>query len=244
MKTIVGSHPARGVRCVVMCGGKGSRFGPVADHKTMATIKGQPVLGHVIDYWRAFTDDFVFVVKNGRDAVVEYVSTLPIRARFAEPTAVRGIADGLLSVEPLIDAPFMVALGDCFCRGAFDFSGGFDNGIGVLGGARPAQIRRNYAVTLDGDRVVGVVEKPQEVTNDLCGMGFYFFQPDVFDHIRRTAPSKRTNELEITDVLQTIIDSGTALRAVLFDGIYINVNTPAELDAVARAMAHPEEHTP
>ena len=239
MSTIHQKHPAEGVRCVVMCGGKGSRFGQVALHKTMASVKGQPVLGHVIDYWRAFTDDFVFVVKNGREAVVEYVNTLPIRAQFAEPSAVRGIADGLLSVEHLIDAPFMVALGDCFCRGTFDFSDGIDNGIGVLGGAQPEQVRRNYAVTLDRDRVVQVAEKPETVTNDLCGMGFYFFQPNVFDHIRRTAPSKRTNELEITDVLQTIIDSGTFLRAVMFDGVYINVNTPAELDDVAAAKVRP-----
>lgn len=237
MNPVRTSHPVRGVRCVVMCGGRGSRFATAGAHKSMAGVQGSPVLGHVIEYWRAFTEDFVFVVKTGKESVIEYVRGKPINAQFVEPAGLRGIADGLLCAEHLVDAPFMVALGDCFCSGRFDFSGDFEYGIGVLRDAQPEQIRRNYAVSLNGERVVAVEEKPQRPANNLCGMGFYFFQPDVFDHIRRTAPSPRTNELEITDVLQTVIDSGTSLRAVLFDGSYVNVNTPSELDAVAAALA-------
>ena len=222
---------------MVMCGGRGSRFGVAGSHKSMAGALGSPVLGHVVSYWRAFTEDFIFVVKSGRESVIDYVRALPINAQFAEPSALRGIADGLLSVEGMIDAPFVVALGDCFCRGTFDFSTAFECGVGVQRHASPDDIRRNYAVTLKGERIVRVEEKPQELSNDLCGMGFYFFQPDVFGHIQRTPRSSRTNELEITDVLQTIIDSGTSLNAVLFDGTYINVNTPAELDRVAQALS-------
>ena len=149
----------------------------------------------------------------------------------------KGIADGLRSVEPLVRTPFMVALGDCYCRGTFDFSTRFDWGVGVLRNAGAAQIMRNYAVEILGDRVVAVEEKPVVVRNDLCGMGFYFFQPDVFAHIGRTAPSRRTGELEITDVLQTIAEAGVNLRAVMFDGTYVNVNTPGELDVVAGDLA-------
>lgn len=237
MNPFGGTQTTRGMRCVVMCGGRGSRFAGAAGHKSMAGVQGSPVLGHVIDYWRAYTDDFIFVVKTGKESVIDFVSGLPINARFVEPPALRGIADGLLCAEQLIDAPFMVALGDCFCRGTFDFSAAFDYGIGVQRNARPESVRRNYAVTLDAERIVAVEEKPQVVANEFCGMGFYFFQTGVFDHIRRTAPSRRTNELEITDVLQTIIGSGTPLRAVMFDGAYVNVNTPSELDVVAEALA-------
>ena len=223
--------------CVVMCGGRGSRFAAVSAHKSMAAVGGSPVLGHVIDYWRALTDDFVFVVKTGKETVIDFVRKLPIQARFVEPDQLKGIADGLRSVEPLVRTPFMVALGDCYCRGTFDFSTRFDWGVGVLRNAGAAQIMRNYAVEILGDRVVAVEEKPVVVRNDLCGMGFYFFQPDVFAHIGRTAPSRRTDELEITDVLQTIAEAGVNLRAVMFDGTYVNVNTPGELDVVAGDLA-------
>lgn len=224
-------------RCVVMAGGKSSRFASLGVHKSMALVHGMPVISHVIDYWRSFTDDFVFVVKNGKQSLMDFVRTLPIRAEFIEPEGLHGIADGLSYVEGRVDEPFIVVLGDCFCKGEFDFPPSFGYGIGVQTHADPESIRRNYSVHVENGRVLGVEEKPGEVTNDLCGTGFYFFQPDVFDYIRKTGPSPRSHEREITDVLQTIVAHGVELRAIPFAGIYVNVNTPADLDGIAAAVA-------
>jgi bifunctional UDP-N-acetylglucosamine pyrophosphorylase/glucosamine-1-phosphate N-acetyltransferase len=219
-----------------MCGGRGSRFAAQGRHKSMTMVAGEPLLGHVVDYWRAFTDNFVFVVKNGRESVVDFASGLPIRAQFVEPDRLAGIADGLAHVEPHVDGPFIVVLGDCFCAGRFDAVAPFRYGIGVQRNARPEHIRRNYAVSVDGGRVTGVQEKPQDLVNDLCGMGFYFLQPDVFRHIRATRASERTGELEITDVVQTIVDAGEDLRALMFDGCYVNANSPEHLAEIELAL--------
>jgi glucose-1-phosphate thymidylyltransferase len=115
-----------------------------------------------------------------------------------------------------------------------DFTGG--HAIGVQRGALAAETRRNYAVQADGERVVRVEEKPREVSNALCGTGCYFFQPSVCDAIRATSASERSGEHEITDVLQTLAD-GEGLRALWFDGTYININTPDDLIAVEAACA-------
>lgn len=225
---------------VVMAGGRSSRFASVGMHKSMAPVQGMPVIGHVIDYWRAHADEFVFVVKNGKDALREYVQGLGIRARFVEPEALRGIANGLLAAEAEVRSPFIMVLGDCFCRGRFVVPADFRDGhaIGVQRGAAASETRRNYAVEVEDERVVRVVEKPEQVPNDLCGTGFYFFRPDVFDAIRATPPSARSGEHEITDVLQTLV-GGRGLRALWFDGEYININTPADLAAVETACARP-----
>lgn len=223
--------------CVVMAGGRSSRFAAYGMHKSMAAVKGMPVIGHVIDYWSRHADEFVFVVKNGKEALVDYVRERGLNARFTEPTALRGIADGLLSAEPLVGGPFIMVLGDCFCRGRFEVPGDFVGGhaIGVQRGAPASEIRRNYSVLVSEGLVTRVEEKPPAPPNDLCGTGYYFFQPDVFDHIRATRPSPRSGELEITDVLQTIVDRGERLRALMFDGTYININTPDDLAAVEAA---------
>lgn len=223
-------------RCVVMAGGRSSRFQSVGTHKSMAIVKGMPVIHHVIDYWRNLTDDFVFVVKNGKDQLIDFVRTLPIRSEFVEPSALRGIADGLSFAEEKVDGPFVVVLGDCFCAGRFEFPDRLVYGIGVQQNAQADEIRRNYAVCVRDGRVASVVEKPVDIRNDLCGMGFYFFQPDVFDYIRMTGPSRRTGEREITDVLQTLVDHGVELQAVPFNGTYINVNTPEDLERIAAAL--------
>jgi dTDP-glucose pyrophosphorylase len=221
---------------VIMAGGRSSRFAAIGMHKSMAAVQGMPVIGHVIEYWRRHADEFVFVVKNGKEALRDYVQSLPIAARFVEPQELRGIANGLLAAEPVVDSPFIMVLGDCFCRGEFsvpaDFRSG--HGVGVQRRALATETRRNYSVEVLGERVVRVEEKPASVPNDLCGTGFYFFEPDVFDAIRATPPSKRSGEHEITDVLQTLADSRT-LTPLWFDGVYININTPEDLAAVEAA---------
>ena len=206
----------------------------------MAEVRGLPVIAHVINYWRAYTDDFIFVVKNGKDALTDFIRTLDIRARFVEPDALRGIADGLSYVEPLVDGPFIMVLGDCFCAGDYRWGEDFSYAIGVLPDASEAQVCRNYAVLTDGPRVTAVEEKPGVAPSDLCGMGFYFFQPGIFDHIRQTSPSERSGELEITDVLATLVAAGEPLHALLLDGIYINLTTPDDLPLIEQALAtHP-----
>ena len=68
-----------------------------------------------------------------------------------------------------------------------------------------------------------MVEKPKVLPNNLCGMGFYFFGREVFDHADETPPSKLRGEVEITDTLQVMIDSGAPLLPVHFNGSYLNV---------------------
>jgi dTDP-glucose pyrophosphorylase len=221
-----------------MAGGRSSRFAAVGMHKSMAPVQGMPVIGHVVEYWRRHADEFIFVVKNGKEALRAYVESLGVHARFVEPEALRGIANGLLAAEPLIDEPFIMVLGDCFCQGVFEVPADFTEGhaIGVQRGALASETRRNYAVEVEGERVVRVEEKPHEVPNDLCGTGFYFFQPSVFDAIRATRANQGTGEHEITDVLRTLAE-GEGLRALWFDGSYININTPDDLVAVEASCA-------
>lgn len=219
-----------------MCGGKSTRFGS-AGHKSETTVNGYPLIYHVIEYWKQYADEFVFVVKHGKEAMVDYISTLPIECHFVEPDRLGGIADGLSYAEHLIDGPFIMVLGDCFCCGEFDMSDGFHYGIGVID-SEPTQIQQNYSVTLDESNFVSQVEeKPETVQSNLCGTGFYFFQKNIFDFIRKTNPSARTGELEITDVLQTLLGESVPLKGVNLDGVYVNVTRPADLRQVESALA-------
>ena len=74
-----------------------------------------------------------------------------------------------------------------------------------------------------------VVEKPIEITNNYCGMGYYFFKNNIFDYISLTSPSKLRNEIEITDVIQIMIDKGEKIKPVLFKGHYLNITYPENL---------------
>ena len=44
-----------------------------------------------------------------------------------------------------------------------------------------------------------------------------------------TSPSKMRNEIEITDVMQKMIDSGEILKPVVLEGRYINITYPEDI---------------
>ena len=89
----------------------------------------------------------------------------------------------------------------------------------------------------DGAVAVEVIEKPEVVLNDLCGMGIYFFDRRVFDYIERTPVSPRTGRVEITDVVQQMIEGGERITPLFFDGGYVNVTYEQDLRTAAAVVA-------
>ena len=70
---------------------------------------------------------------------------------------------------------------------------------------------------LSGDRVVRLEEKPAAPRSDLALVGVYLFSACVFDAVRAIQPSRR-GELEITDAIQHMIDSGRRVRSHVITG--------------------------
>jgi len=60
---------------------------------------------------------------------------------------------------------------------------------------------------LDGDRIAGIEEKPDDPKSDCAVCGIYFFDAAVFDIIRTLKPSGR-GELEISDVNNAYVSGG------------------------------------
>jgi glucose-1-phosphate thymidylyltransferase len=66
-------------------------------------------------------------------------------------------------------------------------------------------------------RVVRLVEKPPVPPSDLALVGIYMFDHHIFDAARAIQPSGR-GELEITDAIQQLIDSGLTVRPHVIEG--------------------------
>jgi glucose-1-phosphate thymidylyltransferase len=81
--------------------------------------------------------------------------------------------------------------------------------------AEPQHLRHLGVPELDGDnRVVRIVEKPEDPPSRYAVTGIYFYDADVFEVIPGLVPSGR-GELEITDVNNWYVDQGTMEYDVL-----------------------------
>lgn len=218
-------------KCVVLCAGKGSRLLPasIEKPKVMIEIKGRSVLSYVIDYWKNFTNDFIFVVKFKKEEIIKYVNKLPINSQFVEQEQPKGIADAVSYVKDVVSERFIVVLGDCLCKGHFNFPKDMEQGVGVWQTNNAEDIKQSYSIEIENDLISRVEEKPKKVFNNLCGMGFYFFDKRVFDYIKITKPSKLRNEIEITDVIQNMIEAGEKISPVFFQGDYLNITYAKDL---------------
>lgn len=221
----------KNLKCVVLCAGGGRRAFPLSrgKAKVMIPIKKKPILSYVVNYWKRFTNHFIFVVGYRKEQIMEFVKELPINSQFAEQKELKGIAHALLCAESLLEDRFIMVLGDCICRGNFAFPKDMEQGVGVWKTNNQEDIKRSYLVEIRGDLISKVEEKPKRIINNLCGMGFYFFNREVFHYIRLTRPSKLRNEIEITDVIQNMIKAGERISPVFFHGNYLNITYPEDL---------------
>ena len=76
---------------------------------------------------------------------------------------------------------------------------------------------------IEGDRIVGIEEKPKAPKSNYAVIGIYLYDATVFEKIRRLKPSGR-GELEITDVNNFYIEEGTLTYEVL-DGWWTDAGT-------------------
>jgi len=211
------------IKCVVLCAGKGTRLNEPELPKSMVLIKDKPILHYIVDYWKSFTNNFIFVVGYKKEKIIEYVKNLDINYEFIEQKELKGIGYAVSLVENYVNEKFIVVLGDCLCKGKFNFPKNMEQGIGVWETNNVEDIKRSYSVEIENDKVIKVVEKPKVIVNNLCGMGFYFFDKIVFKYIKITPPSTIRNEIEITDVIQKMIEGGEIIKPVFFNGFYINI---------------------
>jgi glucose-1-phosphate thymidylyltransferase len=90
------------------------------------------------------------------------------------------------------------------------------SGAKILVQEVPDPGRYGVAVT-QGDKVVRIIEKPKDPPSSLAVTGVYCYDEAVFDVIASLKPSAR-GELEITDAIQHLVDSGMRVDPHIVEG--------------------------
>jgi glucose-1-phosphate thymidylyltransferase len=234
------------IKGLVLSGGKGNRLRPLTytGAKQLVPIANKPVLFYALEQLvQAGIDDITIVVspETGDQVRREAGDGGRFGARFSyvEQLEPGGIAQAVgLAREAMGDAPFVTFLGDNFLTSGITshveaFAASSDDGMILL---KHVDNPRELGVAeFDGERLVRVVEKPQDPPSDLAVIGIYMFRPRVFDAIASIRPSAR-GELEIADTIQWLLDNGAGVRADVVDGSWIDTGKHDDLLAANRAI--------
>ncbi len=162
-------------------------------------------------------------------------SKLGMKLHYVRQDTPRGTADAVSVVEPLLeDEHYLVAYGDLWVDPEVvkevvrsHEREGPDATMSVVFADSP---ERYGVVSLKGDYVIEVVEKPaHERKGRLVNAGIYVLPREAFKRARGVRPSRR-GELELTDVMASMIDEGRRILAVrLRDDSWADVGTPWDL---------------
>ena len=229
---------------VILAAGKGTRMRPFSTHwpKPLLPVLGKPLMVHQIEIMRDLgVRDVVLVIGHLGHEVVQKLgdgSRFGMRFRYVEQEDTLGIAHAVSRLDPHVDRPFFLFLGDIFFEtenlGSMAERFGVDGTAAVLAVRQesdPAALRRNFTVEVGGDgrHVVRVVEKPRFPKTDLKGCGIYLFDPAFFDAVRRTPRTALRDEYEITDAIQLFIDGGHRVEAAAVIRQDLNVSYARDL---------------
>ncbi|MBF0386300.1 MAG: NTP transferase domain-containing protein [Candidatus Omnitrophica bacterium] len=131
-----------------------------------------------------------------------------------------GTGAALLLAESFArDEEFMVILGDnIVIENVRPFVDEFKAGKGHFKAkilvAKVKDPQKYGVVTIKGDRIVDIVEKPKEPASNYVNTGLWMFQPEVFSLLKNLKKSPR-GEYEVTDVLANYVKEGQLSFSIL-----------------------------
>jgi bifunctional UDP-N-acetylglucosamine pyrophosphorylase/glucosamine-1-phosphate N-acetyltransferase len=228
------------MKAVVVAAGRGTRMRPLTDTrpKPLVPVAGTPLVEHVLDAAAPHVDGFVVVVGYGADQVRERVGAehAGVPVEYVTQDEQLGTAHAVQQAKGLVDERFLVLNGDVvFDRGLV---AGLADADGAAMAVKTVDDPSAFGVVdTDGDRVTGIVEKPDDPPSNLANLGLYAFPPAVFDHIADLELSER-GEYEITDAVASLVEAGRRVTAVEQDGLWLDVGRPWDLlDASEHLLA-------
>lgn len=234
------------MKALVLAGGKGTRLRPLTFSmaKQLVPVANRPVLSHCMDDIREIGVTEVGVIVGGQSAEIEEAigdgADFGLSLTYIHQDQPLGLAHTVaVAADWLGDDDFVMYLGDNV------FADGIKDGAATFEADRPdAQV---LVVEVEDPTQFGIAElgldgvvqafeeKPREPRGNLAVTGAYFFTPAIHEAVRSISPSAR-GELEITDALQYLVESGRTVTAARYEGFWKDTGSVQDLLACNHAM--------
>ncbi len=224
---------------LILSGGKGTRLRPIThtSAKQLIPVANRPVLFYGIQAMAdaGIVEVGIIIAPETGPEIQEVAgdgSRFGVRITYITQDEPAGLAHAVLTAEPFLgDAPFVMYLGDNLLQGGIQelvaaFTASAPDALILL---TPVADPEHYGVAeLEEGRVVALAEKPPEPKTNLALVGVYMFTAGIHDAARAIAPSAR-GELEITDAIQHLVDTGRRVEPHVVRGWWKDTGRLADM---------------
>ncbi len=205
---------------IILAGGNGTRLRPLTrvTNKHLLPVYNKPMIYYPLETMAACGFKDVLIV-SGKEHAGDFLNLLGsgkelgLRLSYEVQDEAGGIAQALALAEDFADGgPVAVHLGDNIFENREQLVAGVKKFAEKSTGAhiflkKVSDPERFGVAEVSGDKVVKIEEKPAAPKSDLIVTGFYAYDKNIFEIIRKQKPSDR-GEMEITDVNNTYIETG------------------------------------
>lgn len=225
------------LKVVIPMAGLGTRLRPHtwSKPKQLVSVAGKVVLDHVLDTLSSLQSpqdiELVNIVGYLGEQIGEHVRThYPnIRTHFVLQENPKGQSHAIKLAEEYLDGPMLMVFADTLIKTDLSFLN--NESAEAVVWVKPVQDPRRFGVAEIGqdNLVKRLVEKPQDLSNNLAMVGFYYFKEAkdlisaIDEQMRRKLQLK--GEYYLADAVNIMLERGLKMRAQEVD-IWLDAGTP------------------